>query len=148
MFFAYQSLLIKPIFSVLAHAEKQFFSKLVFQCLSSDNINNCLSCNITAKITYHIHLLHIRKKRNNKRSTMCGSGMKYLISKAVPGGQKGLRIGGPDTCRPIGSQYVPCAAIKRIQRICKHEKRRDLQIQAEIQRIPLIQEIQETVVHP
>ena len=26
----YQPLLIKPIFSVLAHAEKQFFSKLVF----------------------------------------------------------------------------------------------------------------------
>ena len=25
--------LIKPIFSVLAHAEKQFFSKLVFECL-------------------------------------------------------------------------------------------------------------------
>ena len=24
---------IKPIFSVLAHAEKQFFSKLVFECL-------------------------------------------------------------------------------------------------------------------
>ena len=29
----YQPLLIKPIFSVLARAEKQFFSKLVFQCL-------------------------------------------------------------------------------------------------------------------
>ena len=29
----YQPLLIKPIFSVLAHAEKQFLSKLVFQCL-------------------------------------------------------------------------------------------------------------------
>ena len=29
------TLLIKPIFSVLAHAEKQFFSKLVFKCLSS-----------------------------------------------------------------------------------------------------------------
>ena len=29
----YQPLLIKPIFSVLTHAEKQFFSKLVFQCL-------------------------------------------------------------------------------------------------------------------
>ena len=30
----YQPLLIKPIFSLLAHAEKQFFfSKLVFQCL-------------------------------------------------------------------------------------------------------------------
>ena len=28
----YQPLLIKPIFSVLAHAEKQFFSKLVFEC--------------------------------------------------------------------------------------------------------------------
>ena len=28
----YQPLLIKPISSVLAHAEKQFFSKLVFQC--------------------------------------------------------------------------------------------------------------------
>ena len=27
----YQPLLIKPIFSVLAHAEKQFFSKLVFE---------------------------------------------------------------------------------------------------------------------
>ena len=27
----YQTLLIKPIISVLAHAEKQFFSKLVFQ---------------------------------------------------------------------------------------------------------------------
>ena len=27
----YQPLLIKPIFSILAHAEKQFFSKLVFQ---------------------------------------------------------------------------------------------------------------------
>ena len=27
------SLLIKPIFSVLAHAEKQFFSKLVFEFL-------------------------------------------------------------------------------------------------------------------
>ena len=27
------TLLIKPIFSVLAHAEKQFFSKLVFECL-------------------------------------------------------------------------------------------------------------------
>ena len=26
-----QTLLIKPIFSVLAHAEKQFFSKLVFE---------------------------------------------------------------------------------------------------------------------
>ena len=26
------TLLIKPIFSVLAHAEKQFFSKLVFEC--------------------------------------------------------------------------------------------------------------------
>ena len=31
----YQPLLIKPIFSVLAHAEKQFFSKLVFECLST-----------------------------------------------------------------------------------------------------------------
>ena len=30
----YQPLLIKPIFSVLAHAEKQFFSKLVFECPS------------------------------------------------------------------------------------------------------------------
>ena len=29
----YQPLLTKPIFSVLAHAEKQFFSKLVFQYL-------------------------------------------------------------------------------------------------------------------
>ena len=29
----YQPLLIKPIFSVLAHAEKQFFTKLVIQCL-------------------------------------------------------------------------------------------------------------------
>ena len=29
----YQPLLIKPIFSVLAHAEKQFFSKPVFPCL-------------------------------------------------------------------------------------------------------------------
>ena len=28
---SYQPLLIKPIFSVLAHAEKQFFSKLVFR---------------------------------------------------------------------------------------------------------------------
>ena len=28
------TLLIKPIFSVLAHAEKQFFSKLVFECLN------------------------------------------------------------------------------------------------------------------
>ena len=28
----YQPFLIKPIFSVLAHAEKQFFSKLVFEC--------------------------------------------------------------------------------------------------------------------
>ena len=27
----YQPLLIKPIFSVLANAEKQFFSKLVFE---------------------------------------------------------------------------------------------------------------------
>ena len=27
------ALLIKPIFSVLAHAEKQFFSKLVFECI-------------------------------------------------------------------------------------------------------------------
>ena len=26
------TLLIKPIFSVLAHAEKRFFSKLVFEC--------------------------------------------------------------------------------------------------------------------
>ena len=30
----YQPLLIKPIFNVLAHAEKQFFSKLVFLCKS------------------------------------------------------------------------------------------------------------------
>ena len=28
------TLLIKPIFSVLAHAEKQFFSKLVFESIS------------------------------------------------------------------------------------------------------------------
>ena len=28
------TLLIKPIFSVLAEAEKQFFSKLVFECFS------------------------------------------------------------------------------------------------------------------
>ena len=28
----YQPLLIKPIFSVLTHAEKQFFSNLVSQC--------------------------------------------------------------------------------------------------------------------
>ena len=27
----YQPLLIKPVFSLLAHAEKSFFSKLVFQ---------------------------------------------------------------------------------------------------------------------
>ena len=32
----YQPLLIKPTFSVLTHAEKQFFSKLVFQWLYAD----------------------------------------------------------------------------------------------------------------
>ena len=31
------TLLIKPIFSVLAYAEKQFFSKLVFECLKGNN---------------------------------------------------------------------------------------------------------------
>ena len=33
----YQSLLIKTIFSVLAHTDKQFFSKLVFQCFKQTN---------------------------------------------------------------------------------------------------------------
>ena len=34
----YQPLLIKPVFSVLAHAETQFFSKLVFQCLLHEEL--------------------------------------------------------------------------------------------------------------
>ena len=38
----YQPLLIKPVFSLLAHAEKnRFFSKLVLQCLSDlDSVVN------------------------------------------------------------------------------------------------------------
>ena len=32
--YAYQPLLIKPTFSVLAHADKTVFSKLVFKCLN------------------------------------------------------------------------------------------------------------------
>ena len=46
------TLLIKPIFSVLAHAEKQFFSKLVFQkVISRGAVEISLSHVFTLRLT-------------------------------------------------------------------------------------------------
>ena len=38
----YQPLLIKPTFSLLANTEKQFFSKLVFQCMYFISLLGCI----------------------------------------------------------------------------------------------------------
>ena len=83
----YQPLLIKLIFSVLAHTEKQFFSKIVFQCFyirlfftSTLNRSYLQQCNITVSLFLSDIL---RDWQDNMEYSITFAGMQHVNGQLV-----------------------------------------------------------------